>query len=126
MSLANLKMVYERRTMVVPDFIDNTSEVDYYLYNFLRDILDNINGLILNQIVKDRSIKVVTTKCNNNMDAIFDILISNEKKYIIIGTYISEYIEDLINDLVLYEFYESATNIRNIKNGFVIDARQNL
>lgn len=126
MSLGKLKMIYERRTMIVPDFIDNKLEVDYYLYNFLRDILDNINGLILNQIVKDRSIKIITNKCNNSMDSIFDLLSNNEKKYIIIGEYISEYIDDLINDLVLYEFYESATNIRNIKNGFVIDARQNL
>lgn len=126
MILGKLKMIYERRTMIVPDFIDNKLEVDYYLYNFLIDILDNINGLILNQIVKDRSIKIVTNKCNNSMDSIFDLLSNNEKKYIIIGEYISEYIDDLINDLVLYEFYESATNIRNIKNGFVIDARQNL
>lgn len=126
MSLGKLKMIYERRTMIVPDFIDNKLEVDYYLYNFLRDILDNINGLILNQIVKDRSIKIIVNKCNNNMDSIFDLLSNNEKKYIIVGEYISEYIDDLINDLVLYEFYESATNIRNIKNGFIIDARQNL
>lgn len=126
MNLSSIKIKYERVSMRVPDFIDSQSEVDYYIYSFLRNILDKINGLILNQIVSDRSMKNIINRCNSSMDSIFEILIKDEEKFIKIGNFITEFIDELLEDLILYEFYESATNIRNIKNGFVIDARQSL
>jgi len=126
MSLSKVKMKYERVSIAVPEFIDNTSEIDYYVYNFIRDILDNINFTIVNKILVDRTIKNLINKCNTNMDSIFDLLGKNQIKYILILDYLNTYIDNLLNDLVEGEFYEPASNLFKLKKGLVLDARENL
>ena len=126
MSLSKVKMKYERVSIVVPEFIDNTSEIDYYVYNFLRDILDNINFTIVNKILVDRTIKNLINKCNTNMDSIFDLLGKNQIKYILILDYLNTYIDNLLNDLVEGEFYEPASNLLKLKQVLFLDVRENL
>ena len=118
--LDNIKNKYQRRSLELPSFIDTQSNHDYFAYSHYREILNVILALIKSDLHTDRHIKLLIDRANEAMDNIFRIYDSKstELKFILMSERIIKFSEDLLDELIECELFESAANLRKFNENF--------
>lgn len=112
-----LEYKWKNRMVRLPYFIETSNEIDYWLWIYIRNITESIMDVCF---LKNPKMDYLIGECNKNMMIIEDVLEDDNKKFLMIISYIVEFLDDLLNDLVEEEFYEKAARLKKLNDNFYV------
>jgi len=113
----SLDYEWKKRMVRLPDFIDNMSEDDYWLWFYIRNISQAMLDL---SFLKNPDVDTLIMECNKNLRYIEKTLDDDTKKFLLITNYVICFYEDLLNDLIESELYEGAANMKKLNDNFYV------
>lgn len=110
-----LRTEFQREMYRLPDWIDSTSSIHHNLWHSMLDCNDILLILVVNRILKDKSIEKIAIKFDEYM---VELLKIDPQHHLEIAIYFTAMLDYLEARCVEEEEYEAASNLTRFKTTY--------
>ncbi len=109
MTTKEVRNEVRHRLCYQPNWIDNTSSIDHFIWTRMTFINDYIIYLISDDVLGKRKVKNIV----DNFEWEMTLILDNTDKYDLVYKHYEEIIGDLLIYTIEVELFETSANIRN-------------
>jgi hypothetical protein len=109
------------RSTRIPNWLDTSSEVDYWLWAHMRSITDIILQMVATKTLNEKLIFLKAKEASEHYDRL--AILAKNDILILISNHILKFIEKSLSQCELNELYESASNLVRFNDYFYVDSK---